>query len=161
MSFTVTAEGPYSRKSLIAAARRASRVSAFLRSRSPVDAPGTLIKSSPPPRTPSVLIPEFAHLQSCTRASFARLRRMASAHAKKKRPGEIVRTLAMGLWLPALFLAGLLFSFLPAFRHPAPHHVEVAVAAPPATTAQLQTRLDAVLPDGFTLQPVDSVAEAR
>ncbi|GLY88877.1 carboxypeptidase regulatory-like domain-containing protein [Actinoallomurus iriomotensis] len=86
---------------------------------------------------------------------------MASAHAKKKRPGEIVRTLAMGLWLPALFLAGLLFSFLPAFHHPTPHHVEVAVAAPPATTAQLQTRLDAVLPDGFTLQPVDSVAEAR
>lgn len=86
---------------------------------------------------------------------------MASAHAKTAPAGEIVRTLVMGLWLPAIFLAGLLFSFLPAFHHPAPHHVKVAVAAPPATTAQLQHRLDAAIPDGFTLRPVDTAAEAR
>ena len=67
----------------------------------------------------------------------------------------------MGLWLPAIFLAGLLFSFLLAFHHPTPHHIEVAVAAPPATTAQLQSRLDTAIPGGFTLQPVDSAAEAR
>ena len=67
----------------------------------------------------------------------------------------------MGLWLPAIFLAGLLFSFLPAFHHPTPHHIRVAVAAPPATTAQLQHQLDAAIPGGFTLQPVDSAAEAR
>jgi hypothetical protein len=85
---------------------------------------------------------------------------MASAHAKTTRAGEIVRTLVMGLWLPAIFLAGLLFSFLPAFHHPTPHHVKIAVAAPPATTAQLQHQLDTVVPGGFTLRPVDSVPEA-
>ncbi|MCO5967896.1 carboxypeptidase regulatory-like domain-containing protein [Actinoallomurus soli] len=86
---------------------------------------------------------------------------MASADATTTRAGDLVRTLVMGLWLPALFLAGLLFSFLPAFHHPAPHHVKVAVAASPATTAQLQHRLDTAIPGGFTLQPVDSEAEAR
>jgi hypothetical protein len=86
---------------------------------------------------------------------------MASAHAKKTPPAKIVRTLAMGLWLPAIFLAGLLFSFLSAFHHPTPHHIKVAVAAPPATTAQLQQRLDTAIPGGFTLRPVDSAAEAR
>ncbi|WP_204078858.1 DUF3533 domain-containing protein [Planotetraspora phitsanulokensis] len=72
-----------------------------------------------------------------------------------------MRTLAMGLWLPAIFLAGLLFSFLLAFHNPTPHHIEVAVAAPPATTAQLQSQLDTAVPGGFTLQPVDTAAEAR
>jgi len=67
----------------------------------------------------------------------------------------------MGLWLPAIFLAGLLFSFLPGFHHPTPHHIKVAVAAPPAVTAQLQHQLDAAIPSGFTLQPVDSATEAR
>jgi hypothetical protein len=67
----------------------------------------------------------------------------------------------MGLWLPAVFLAGLLFSFLPAFHDPAPHHIKVAVAAPPATTAQLQYRLDTAVPGGFTLRRVGSAAEAR
>ncbi|MDN3358587.1 carboxypeptidase regulatory-like domain-containing protein [Actinomadura sp. DC4] len=86
---------------------------------------------------------------------------MAAAHARTKRPGEIVFTLAMGLWLPAIFLVGLLFSFLSALHHPTPHHIKVAVSASPATTAQLQSRLDAVLPGGFTLQPVGSADEAR
>jgi hypothetical protein len=86
---------------------------------------------------------------------------MASAHAKTTHAGEIVRTLVMGLWLPAIFLAGLLFAFLPAFHHPTPHHIKVAVAAPPAATAQLQHELDTAIPSGFTLQPVDSAAEAR
>ncbi|GAA4630883.1 hypothetical protein GCM10023196_058040 [Actinoallomurus vinaceus] len=67
----------------------------------------------------------------------------------------------MGLWLPAIFLAGFLFSFLPAFHHPTPHHIKVAVAAPPTTTAQLQHQLDTALPGGFTLRQVDSAAEAR
>ena len=70
-----------------------------------------------------------------------------------KRVGEAVRTLATGLWLPALFLAGLLFSYLPAFHHPAPHHISVAVAASPAATAQLQHELDVAAPGGFTLRP--------
>jgi hypothetical protein len=86
---------------------------------------------------------------------------MASAHAKTTRAGGIVRTLVMGLWLPAIFLAGLLFSFLPAFHHPTPHHIKIAVAASPATTAQLQHQLDTTLAGGFTLQRVGSTAEAR
>ena len=97
----------------------------------------------------------------CMSAKFAMVSRMASAHAKKTSADKIVRTLVMGLWLPAIFLAGLLFSFLPAFHHPTPHHIKVAVAAPPATTAQLQHRLDTAIPGGFTLRPVDSAAEAR
>jgi hypothetical protein len=67
----------------------------------------------------------------------------------------------MGLWLPALFLAGLLFSYLPAFHHPAPHHVSIAVAASPAATARLQHELDVAAPGGFTLQATADAAEAR
>jgi Carboxypeptidase regulatory-like domain/Protein of unknown function (DUF3533) len=79
----------------------------------------------------------------------------------RKRVGEAVRTLAVGLWLPALFLAGLLFSYLPAFHHPAPHQVSIAVAASPAATAQLQHELDVAAPGGFTLRPTADAAEAR
>jgi hypothetical protein len=86
---------------------------------------------------------------------------MASAHAKTTRARETLRTLAMGLWIPALLLAGELFSFLLAFHHPTPHHIKVAVAAPSATTAQLQHELDTAVPGGFTLRSVGSAAEAR
>jgi hypothetical protein len=79
----------------------------------------------------------------------------------RRRVGEAVRTLATGLWLPALFLAGLLFSYLPAFHHPAPHHVSIAVAASPAATARLQHELDAAAPGGFTLRPAAGAAGAR
>lgn len=67
----------------------------------------------------------------------------------------------MGLWLPALFLAGILFSYLPAFHHPAPHHVSIAVAASPAATARLQHQLDVAAPGGFTLRPTAGAADAR
>lgn len=73
----------------------------------------------------------------------------------------ILRTLAMGLWLPALFLTGLLFSYLLALHHPVPHHIAIAVAASPATTEKLQHQLDAAAPDGFTLRPVGSATLAR
>lgn len=90
------------------------------------------------------------------------LRRMASAHAKTTtQAGTVTRTLVMAIWLPAVFLAGFLFSILLAVHDPAPHDIKVAVAAPPAATAQLQRRLDAAVPGGFTLRPVDSTAEAR
>jgi hypothetical protein len=69
--------------------------------------------------------------------------------------------LATGLWLPALFLVGLLFSYLPAFHHPSPHHVRVAVAAPPAVTARLQHELDTSVPGGFTLRPTAGAVGAR
>jgi hypothetical protein len=86
---------------------------------------------------------------------------MTQGQTDRKRVGEAVRTLAMGLWLPALFLAGLLFSYLPAFHHPAPHHVSIAVAASPAATARLQHELDVATPGGFTLRPMADAAEAR
>ncbi|GGR87748.1 hypothetical protein GCM10010169_34970 [Micromonospora fulviviridis] len=86
---------------------------------------------------------------------------MTQGQTDRKRVGEAVRTLATGLWLPALFLAGLLFSYLPAFHHPAPHHVSIAVAASPAATAQLQHELDVAVPGGFTLRPTADAAEAR
>ena len=78
-----------------------------------------------------------------------------------KRAGEAARTLATGLWLPALLLTGLLFSYLPAFHHPAPHHVSIAVAASRAATARLQHELGAAAPGGFTLRPAAGAAEAR
>ncbi len=84
-----------------------------------------------------------------------------SGQIDRKRVGEAVRTLVMGLWLPALFLAGLLFSYLPAFHHPAPHHVSIAVAASPAATARLQHELDVAAPGGFTLRPTVGAAGAR
>jgi hypothetical protein len=79
----------------------------------------------------------------------------------RKRVGEVVRTLVMGLWLPALFVAGLLFSYLPAFHHPTPHHVSIAVAASPAATARLQHELDVAAPGGFNLRPTAGAAGAR
>ena len=86
---------------------------------------------------------------------------MTQGQIDRKRVGEAVRTLVMGLWLPALFLAGLLFSYLPAFHQPAPHHVSIAVAASPAATAQLQHELDVAAPGGFALRPTADAAEAR
>jgi hypothetical protein len=77
------------------------------------------------------------------------------------RARAVIRTLAMGLWLPALLLTGLLCSYLLALHHPVPHHIEIAVAAPPTTTQQLQHQLDAAVPGGFTLWPVAAAAEAR
>jgi len=72
-----------------------------------------------------------------------------------------VRTLATGLWLPALFLAGLLCSYLLAFHDPAPHHASIAVAAAPAATVRLQHELDVAVPGGFTLRPAAGAAGAR
>lgn len=86
---------------------------------------------------------------------------MTQGQIDRKRAGEAVRTLATGLWLPALFLAGLLFSYLPAFHHPAPHHVSIAVAASPAATARLQHELGVAAPGGFTLRPTAGAAGAR
>src|SRR5580693_3100858 len=79
----------------------------------------------------------------------------------RQRLSQAARTLATGLWLPALFLAGLLFSYLLAFHHPAPHHVSIAVAASPAATARLQHELDLAVPGGFTLRPAAGPAAAR
>ncbi|GII34745.1 carboxypeptidase regulatory-like domain-containing protein [Planotetraspora mira] len=86
---------------------------------------------------------------------------MTQGQIDRKRVGEAARTLAMGLWLPALFLAGLLFSYLPAFHHPVPHHISIAVAASPADTARLQHELDVAAPGGFTLRPTADAAGAR
>src|SRR5260370_37720928 len=79
----------------------------------------------------------------------------------RQRLGHAVRTLATGLWLPALFLTGVLSSYLLAFHHPAPHHVRIAVAAAPAATARLQHELDVAVPGGFTLPPAATAAGAR
>jgi hypothetical protein len=78
-----------------------------------------------------------------------------------QRPCQAVNTLATALWLPALFLAGLLFSYLLAFHQPTPHHVSIAVAASPAATARLQHELDVAVPGGFTLRPAAGAAGAR
>src|SRR5260370_22914300 len=79
----------------------------------------------------------------------------------RQRLGQAVRTLATGLWLPALFLAGLLCSYLLAFHDPAPHHASIAVAAAPAATARLQHELDVAVPGRFTLPPAAGAAGAR
>src|SRR5690349_4465335 len=78
-----------------------------------------------------------------------------------QRLARVTRTLVTGLWLPALFLAGVLSSYLLAFHHPAPHHVSIAVAAAPAATARLQHALDAAVPGGFTLRAAAGAAAAR
>jgi carboxypeptidase family protein len=79
----------------------------------------------------------------------------------RQRLGEAVHTLATALWLPALFLAGLLFSYLLAFHQPTLHHVSIAVAASPTATARLQHELDVAVPGGFTLRPAAGAAGAR
>ena len=86
---------------------------------------------------------------------------MTRRQTGRKRAGEAARTLATGLWLPALLLTELLFSYLPAFHHPAPHHVSIAVAASRAATARLQHELGVAAPGGFTLRPTAGAAEAR
>jgi hypothetical protein len=86
---------------------------------------------------------------------------VAAGQTDSKRVGEAGRMLAMGLWLPALFLAGLLFSYLTAFHNPVAHHVSIAVAASPAATARLQRELGVAAPGGFTLRPTAGAAGAR
>ena len=79
-----------------------------------------------------------------------------------QRLGQTTRTLVTALWLPALFMAGVLSSYLLAFHHPAPHHISIAVAAAPTATVRAQdTQLDVAVPGGFTLRPVAGAAGAR
>src|SRR5260370_1594884 len=93
--------------------------------------------------------------------SSARLSSGRLGEMNRQRLGHAVRTLATGLWLPALFLAGVLFSYLLAFHDPAPHHVSIAVAAAPDATARLQHELDGAVPGGFTLRAAAGAAGAR
>ena len=78
-----------------------------------------------------------------------------------QRLGQTTRTLVTCLWLPALFMAGVLSSYLLAFHHPAPHHISIAVAAAPTATARLQHELDLAVPGGFALRPAAGAAGAR
>src|ERR1700745_2452498 len=77
------------------------------------------------------------------------------------RLGQATRTLVTALWLPALFMAGVLSSYLLASHHPAPHHISIALAAAPTATARLQHELDVAVPGGFTLRPAAGAAGAR
>jgi hypothetical protein len=86
---------------------------------------------------------------------------MPQAQTNTPRVGQVVRTLATCLWLPAIFVVGFLVFFVPAFHRPVPHHVTIAVAASPTATARLQHELDVAVPDGFTLWPTDGAAGAR
>jgi hypothetical protein len=50
-----------------------------------------------------------------------------------QRLARVTRTLVTGLWLPALFLAGVLSSYLLAFHHPAPHQRQFGIEEPMLT----------------------------
>src|ERR1700753_649393 len=78
-----------------------------------------------------------------------------------QRLGQTTRTLVTCLWLPALFMAGVLSSYLLALPHPAPPHIRIAVAAPPPAAARLQHELDLAVPGGFALRPTAGAAGAR
>src|SRR5260370_36622164 len=93
--------------------------------------------------------------------SSARLSSGRLGEMNRQRLGHAVRTLATGLWLPALFLAGALVAYLLAFHDRAPHHVSIAVAAAPDATARLHTELDGAVPGGFALRPAAGAAGAR
>jgi hypothetical protein len=84
-----------------------------------------------------------------------------TTHKAAKRRVHVVRTLAMGLWLPALFLCGFAFVYLSAFHQPSPHGVTVAVVARPRVLEQLQQHLDATVPGGFRLQPAFDAHQAQ
>jgi hypothetical protein len=71
-----------------------------------------------------------------------------------------VRTLAECLWLPALFLAGILGCYTVAFHHATPHDVKVAVAAPASATARMQRGFDAASPGAFQLDAVHGASAA-
>jgi hypothetical protein len=74
---------------------------------------------------------------------------------------QVLRTLVTGLWLAALFLVGLLIFYLPAFHHPTPSHIKIAVAASPADAARLQHEVDEVMPGGYILRAAADAAAAR
>lgn len=52
----------------------------------------------------------------------------------------------------SVFAALIVTSFVGAFHEPGPHQVPVAVVAPVPAVAELQTRLDAMVPGAFTLR---------
>ncbi|MFE9609928.1 carboxypeptidase regulatory-like domain-containing protein [Streptomyces sp. NPDC006012] len=85
----------------------------------------------------------------------------ATLQQEQTQVGATVRALAGNLWLPAVFLAGLIFCYLPAFHHATPHGVRIAVAAPAHTASTLQAEFDRTAPGAFDLRPVDSVRAAR
>ncbi len=68
------------------------------------------------------------------------------------------------LWFPFFFAAAFSVSGLLAFHHPAPHHVQIAVAEGPDSDTT-RTTITALEPrfgtDAFTLTPQASAAEAR
>jgi hypothetical protein len=86
---------------------------------------------------------------------------MTHAHATTPRPAAITRNLATGLLLPAIYLIGVMCSYLPASHQPAPHNVRVAVAAPASVTARLQRAFDDKIPGGFSLLSEPTPQDAR
>ncbi|WP_051939909.1 carboxypeptidase regulatory-like domain-containing protein [Phaeacidiphilus oryzae] len=79
-------------------------------------------------------------------------------------PGT-VRILAENLWLPAVFLIGVLCCYIPAFFHARPHRVvlDVVTGGPGGGSrlAALQRAFDAVSPGGFRLHGVAGLAAGR
>ncbi|WP_306316980.1 MULTISPECIES: carboxypeptidase regulatory-like domain-containing protein [unclassified Streptomyces] len=79
-------------------------------------------------------------------------------------PGT-ARTLAECLWLPAVFLIGVLCSYIPAFFHARPHRVSLDVVTGAsgggARLGALQRLFDTVSPGGFRLHGVRTLAQGR
>jgi hypothetical protein len=80
-------------------------------------------------------------------------------------PGTL-RTLAENLWLPAIFLIGVLCSYIPALFHAKPHRAVLDVVEGPgsadgARLGALQRAFDAISPGGFRLHGVSSLATGR
>lgn len=72
----------------------------------------------------------------------------------------MLKTLAEGLWFPALFFFGFMLCYLLPFHSPTPHHVKVAVSGPVAA-AQIDAALDQQAPGAFDIIPAQTSEQAR
>jgi len=72
-----------------------------------------------------------------------------------------VRTAATTLVLPIYFSVAFATFYIGGLHHPKPHHVEVAIVGPLATTASLAHSLSTTPKNGYLVSQLTSIADAR
>lgn len=72
----------------------------------------------------------------------------------------MLKTLAEGLWFPALFFIGFMLCYLLPFHDPTPHHVKVAVSDQVAA-ARISAALGQKAPGSFDIIPAQTGEQAR
>jgi hypothetical protein len=71
-----------------------------------------------------------------------------------------VQMIGLQLWLPFFFAVLFIGCYIAAFHSPTPRGVPVGVVGPPSAASELGAALEAAVPGGFSVRPVDPGSEA-